>query len=134
MQYCLLCWQIKCKVWLPTYLKPHSFIRQICDKVWKNRFMISTGLISFELCIMLRVCIDCIWYVESKFAIKLWWHRKRSFPVSTWTLEKVFSYVQTKKWDVHMSRWKGLEFSFRFFINKFSFPIWECGFPYLPDT
>ena len=55
--------------------------------------------------------------------------------MSTWTPEKTFSYVQTKKsinlplkWSFYMSRWKGLEFSFRFFTCKFSFPIWECIF------
>ena len=47
--------------------------------------------------IVSRVLIDCISPVESKNAIKLCGHRKRSFPMSTWTPEKIFSYVQMKK-------------------------------------
>ena len=46
---------------------------------------------------MSRVHVNCFEHEESENAIKLCGHRKRSFPMSTWTPEKTFSYVQTKK-------------------------------------
>ena len=62
-----------------------------------------------------------------------------------WTSEKVFSYVHVDTGKdlflcpdekiheiglfIHHGE-KGLEFSFNDFISKFSFPIWECSFPY----